>query len=157
MDQERRRPLRSRSLEFRSHLTEGVGSLIFSSSTRRYLFLLRNNGSYAMTWGLPGGKLDGEEPMDTALAREISEELGGYIIDAELILIERFVSPNRNFVYHTYFVHVDNEFVPELNDEHVGYAWLPLSAAPKPLHPGLVRTFGSDSVMKKIKIAESNC
>lgn len=157
MDQERRRPLRSGGLELRSNLTEGVGSLIFSTKTKRYLFLLRNSGSYAMTWGLPGGKLDGEERMDSALAREISEELGGYIKDAELILVERFVSPNRNFVYHTYFTHVDDEFVPALNDEHVGYAWLPLSAAPKPLHPGLIRTFGSEPVMKKIKIAESNC
>lgn len=156
MEQEHRGSLRSRGLEFRAKLTEGVGALIYSVATKRYLFLLRNNGSYSFTWGLPGGKLDHNESMDIALAREIREELDGVIDNADLILLERYVSSNKKFVYHTYFMSVDNEFVPGLNEEHIGYAWLPLNAAPKPLHPGLVRSLNSDSVMKKLKIAESN-
>lgn len=143
-------------MEFRAKLVEGVGALIYSKTTGRYLFLLRNTGSYAFTWALPGGKLDINESMDLALAREIQEELGGMIIDAELVLIERFVSNNGRFHYHTYFVDVDNEFVPVLNDEHIGYAWLPLASAPKPLHPGLARTLNSESVKKKIAITEKN-
>jgi 8-oxo-dGTP pyrophosphatase MutT (NUDIX family) len=31
---------------------------------------------------------------------------------------------------------VTNEFTPELNDEHDGWAWAPLDAPPEPLHPG---------------------
>jgi len=144
-------------MEFRPNLTEGVGALIYAKTTHRYLFLLRDStGSYPMTWALPGGKVEINESMDLALAREIREELGGIIDDAELILIERFVSTNRRFVYHTYFVSVEEEFVPMLNDEHIGYAWLPLSAAPRPLHPGLVRTFNTESIMAKINAAQSN-
>jgi 8-oxo-dGTP pyrophosphatase MutT (NUDIX family) len=144
-------------LEFRAKLTEGVGALIYCKNTGRYLFLLRSNGSYANTWGLPGGKLDTNEAMDVALLREIREELDGYIKDPELVLIERYVSSNKKFIYHTYFMSVDSEFVPGLNEEHVGYAWLPLSVAPKPLHPGLIRTLNNQSVMNKLKKAESNC
>ncbi len=155
MDSQRRGSVRRRSLEH-SSVTEGVGALIYARDTGRYLFLLRNNGSYAMTWALPGGKLEINESMDRALYREIQEELDGFITDAELILVERYVSTNRKFCYHTYFVSVDHEFVPGLNDEHIGYAWLPLSAAPRPLHPGLVRTFNTESIMAKIKLAEQN-
>lgn len=155
MDKKYSRPLRYRSLES-SVVIEGVGALIYAKDTGRYLFLLRNNGSYAFTWGLPGGKLTFGESMDKGLAREINEELGGTINDAVLILIERFVSQNKKFIYHTYFVSVDTEFVPVLNDEHIGYAWLPLASAPKPLHPGLTRTLNSESVKKKIAITEKN-
>lgn len=156
MDKISRGPLRGRSVEFRTKLVEGSGALIFSKETQRYLFLKRSFGSYPMTWCLPGGKIDNNERMDEALFREIREELGGTIEDAELILLERFVSNNKRFVYHTYFISVEVEFVPILNEEHLGYAWLPIEFAPKPLHPGLIRTFQSESIIKKIKLAESN-
>jgi len=38
--------------------------------------------------------------------------------------------------YTTFLQKVTNEFVPELNDEHDGYAWSPITAPPEPLHPG---------------------
>lgn len=157
MVQERGRAVRSGSLEFRAKLTEGVGALIYCKNTGRYLFLLRSNGSYANTWGLPGGKLDADEAMDEALFREIQEELDGYIKDPELVLIERYVSSNKKFVYHTYFMSIDNEFVPGLNEEHVGYAWLPLNCAPKPLHPGISRTLNCETSIKKIVYCQNNC
>ena len=107
-----------------------------------------------MTWGLPGGKAEYNESEHQALAREIREELGGTIHDARLILIERYVSSNSRFTYNTYFISVDDEFVPDLNHEHVGYAWLPIESAPRPLHPGVARSFGSSAVKEKIKSAE---
>lgn len=156
MGQSSRRPIRSRSLEFRSKLIEGVGAFIYAKSTSRYLFLLRNGGSWPMTWALPGGKITlGETPFE-GLAREIEEELGGRIQDPKLILLDYYVSKNLKFRYTTYFVSVDDEFLPLLNNEHIGYAWLPLSSPPRPLHPGLVRTFNTESIIAKIKLAEDN-
>jgi 8-oxo-dGTP pyrophosphatase MutT (NUDIX family) len=38
--------------------------------------------------------------------------------------------------YTTFLQRCTNEFVPELNDEHDGYAWSPITAPPEPLHPG---------------------
>lgn len=137
-------------------LTQGVGALIYAKATQRYLFLLRNNGSWAMTWALPGGKMDRGETVITGLSREIQEELGGRIIDPKLIPVEKFTSPDERFVYHTFFISVEEEFIPVLNDEHIGYAWLPLAAAPKPLHPGIVRTLTSQVVVNKIRYCEAN-
>lgn len=156
MDQIGRRTVRGRSLEFRP-LTEGVGALIFAKNTKRYLFLLRNSGSWSMTWGLPGGKVNVGETVAQGLEREIREELGGTIISPKIIPIEMYTSNNEQFVYHTFFIAVDYEFVPELNNEHLGYAWVPLEAIPKPVHPGVNRTFSSDTIQSKIKIAEQNC
>jgi 8-oxo-dGTP pyrophosphatase MutT (NUDIX family) len=155
MDQGSRRPLRRRCLEFRT-LTEGVGALIYARNTGRYLFLLRTQGSWPMTWGLAGGKIDTGESVAEGLNREIQEELGGKIVEPKFVPVEMFTSNNEQFVYHTYFVAVDYEFVPKLNHEHVGYAWLPLDAAPKPLHPGVNRTLTSKEIMCKIHTAESN-
>lgn len=156
MDQERRRSLRRRSMELRA-ITQGVGALIYAKSTQRYLFLLRQGGSWPYTWALPGGKIDLGETVLSGLAREIEEELGGRIIDPKLVPIEKFTSENERFIYHTFFISVNNEFVPLLNDEHIGYAWLPLAHAPRPLHPGISRTLACEPVMVKISVAEINC
>ena len=157
MDQECRGSLRRGSLELRSkQLTQGVGALIYAKSTGRYLWLMRTGSSWAMTWALPGGKVDGNETVIVGLAREIQEELGGRITDPKLIPIERYTSNDRRFIYHTFFVSVDNEFVPGLNDEHIGYAWLPLSATPKPLHPGILRTLATSEVVDKLRYCEKH-
>jgi 8-oxo-dGTP pyrophosphatase MutT (NUDIX family) len=154
MEQVSRRPLRRHRLEFRA-LTAGVGALIQSTSTGRYLFLLRHSGSWSDTWGLPGGKLDAGEDVITALNREIREELGGIILDPNFVPVEIFTSDNSRFIYHTYYIAVDEEFIPVLNHEHQGYAWLPLQAAPRPLHPGIVRTLGKKDIVGKLAIAEA--
>lgn len=119
------------------------------------MFLLRSTGSWARTWALPGGKVDAGETVVVGLSREISEELGGRILFPKLLPIEKYTSDNGKFIYHTFFISVDDEFVPVLNEEHIGYAWLPLSAAPKPLHPGISRTLGNDVIVAKINTAES--
>jgi len=138
-------------------LTQGVGALIYAKSTKRYLFLLRQGGSWSYTWALPGGKIDLDETVLSGLAREIEEELGGRITDPKLIPIEKFTSDNERFVYHTFFISINHEFVPLLNYEHIGYAWLPLEHAPRPLHPGISRTLACEPVIDKIRLAEINC
>jgi hypothetical protein len=49
---------------------------------------------------------------------------------------------------------VDEEFIPQLNNEHDGYCWVPLEKYPKPLHPGVWRTFKFDVIINKIKTIE---
>jgi 8-oxo-dGTP pyrophosphatase MutT (NUDIX family) len=131
----------------------GAGALIYCTSTHRYLFLLRN-GTHSGSWGLVGGKIDVGETVVHGLKREIAEELGGVINDAKLIPIEKFTSENNHFEYHTYVIKVDTEFAPELNNEHRGYCWVPLEDYPKPLHPGVWRTFKFSSVVDKLKTIE---
>lgn len=100
-----------------------------------------------------GGGLEASETPAEALQREMSEEIGQIKIE-KIIPLEKFTSDTNNFEYYTYLVIVDEEFVPTLNDEHRGYAWTALEDHPKPLHPGVWRTFSFESVVNKIKTVE---
>ena len=132
-------------------MTLGTGALIYCSKTHRFLFLLRNGQKYSGTWGLVGGKIEPGEAVDIALHREIQEELGGVISDCKLIPIETFISSNKKFTYYTFLIVVEEEFAPELNDEHRGYAWLLIEDYPKPLHPGVWRTIKFSELTQKLK------
>ena len=136
-------------------MIESTGALIYCTLTNRYLFLLRNGSRYQSTWGLPGGKLEAGELVSVGLAREIEEELGGVIAGSKLIPIETFTSDAGNFVYHTFLIPVEQEFVPFLNHEHRGYAWVQLADYPRPLHPGVWRTIKFNTVAEKIRTVVS--
>lgn len=152
MDQECRGRIRRWLLEIGS-VIQGTGALIYCTKTNRYLFLLRAGNKYANTWGLPGGKIEEGELASTALSREIEEELGGIIRGCKLVPIETFTSTNENFTYSTFLITVEQEFIPELNEEHIGYSWAPLEQYPRPLHPGVWRTLCLPEVVNKIAIA----
>ncbi len=139
----------------RAEHTEGVGALVYSKSTNRYLFLLRNKSRHAGSWGIVGGKVESNETVIQSLVREIREEIGVDYTNRKFIPLETFTADNRKFVYYTFLVNVEEEFVPQLNDEHRGYCWVELNDHPRPLHPGLYRSFNFDIVKKKIKTLES--
>ena len=86
------------------------------------------------------------------IERECQEEMNFNIIELKLIPIQKFV--NNTFVYHTFFCEVPDEFIPTLNDEHVGYAWVNEGMYPKPLHPGLFSTVNIDIVNEKLRLLE---
>lgn len=132
----------------------GCGALIYSRSTHRYLFLLRNQKRHAGSWGLVGGGVEENESPTEALKREIQEEIGAITYD-KIIPLEKFTSDAGTFEYHTYVIPVEFEFVPVLNDEHRGYAWTSIDDHPKPLHPGVWRTFNFRVVLEKIKTVET--
>ena len=138
-----------------SNLKSGCGALIYCAKTNRYLFLLRKSGRYPNTWGLVGGKIENGETVFDGLKREIQEELGGEIQGAKIVPIETYTSDNGQFIYQTYLIKVEEEFVPELNDEHKGFCWVELADYPKPLHPGVFRTIRFQANQDKIKILES--
>lgn len=147
------RRIQKRKLD--SGYIEGVGTFIYSTSTQRYLFLLRDNSKYSGTWGLCGGKLEPNELLLESLYRELQEEIGYDFTDAKVIPLEKFTSDNDKFCYHTFLIPVTEEFVPYLNEEHRGYCWVALEDHPKPLHPGVYRTINFESVFAKIKTLET--
>jgi 8-oxo-dGTP pyrophosphatase MutT (NUDIX family) len=140
-------------MEYRS--LDSCGALIYAPNTKRYLFLLRANGKHARSWGLPGGKIEPNETVIEGLYREIIEELNVDLRNNKVIPIEKFTNDSMNFSYHTFVIKVDQEFIPELNSEHTGYCWTPLTQYPKPLHPGVWRSFQFEVVIDKLKTLES--
>ncbi len=128
-----------------------VGVWFYSVATGSYLYLMRNDPRHPGSWGLPGGKIEANETIITAMRRECEEELG-YMPDyIKLIPLEKFTSADSGFAYHTFFCTVAQEFQPQLNDEHVGYAWIRSGTWPRPMHPGLWSTINFEAVKDKIE------
>lgn len=131
-----------------------AGSLIYCTSTKRYLFLLRSGAKHAGHWGMVGGKIEEGESITDGLFREIKEEIGMDFRGRKLTPVEKFTSDTNNFEFHTFVITVDSEFIPALNSEHSGYCWVPLSSYPKPLHPGVWRTVSFSSIIEKLRVLE---
>lgn len=125
-----------------------AGVFFYSKKTNRYLYLLRADAK-SPSWSIPGGKVEDGETLLEGIERECVEEIGYFPKKAKLIPIQKFV--NNSFTYHTFFCTVKDEFIPVLNDEHTGYAWVGEDQYPKPLHPGLFSTVNFDVVQDKLK------
>jgi 8-oxo-dGTP pyrophosphatase MutT (NUDIX family) len=127
------------------------GALFYAKSTRRFLLLQKAEGKHSGTWGLVGGtNIDGESAWQ-GLQREIQEEIGFLPTVLKTIPIETFVSNDTVFNFHTYLCVVDNEFIPVLSSEHVGWAWATVDGAPKPLHQGLRSSFTNKTIRTKLQ------
>lgn len=129
-------------------MNQSAGVFFYATKTKRYLYLLRTDAKNPGNWGIPGGKVEKGETLLDGIVRECNEEIGHFPKDAKLIPIQKFI--NRSFTYHTFFCQVEEEFIPVLNEEHCGYAWVGDNQYPKPLHPGLFNTVSFDVVIDKL-------
>lgn len=129
------------------------GGLFLSTSTKRFLFLMRTHQKTANTWGFVGGKSESydQTPYDT-LKREIHEELDYRDPIKKIIPLELFISHDSLFKYNTYILLVDYEFIPKLNQEHSAYAWCDLNHWPKPLHRGVKKSLSNRIVKSKLEL-----
>ena len=127
---------------------KAVGVWFRSLDSGRYLYLLRNDSKHPGAWGLPGGKIETSETLLGGMERECIEEINYFPENAKLVPLQKFI--NNTFTYHTFFCEVSEEFIPSLNEEHCGYAWVILNQYPKPMHPGLFSTVNMDVVQDKI-------
>lgn len=137
-----------------SSAVNAVGVWFYAINTGRYLYLMRNDPKHPDTWGLPGGRIEPGETMIVAIERECKEELGAMPEYIKLVPLEKFTTVDQHFSYHTFFCSVATEFVPDLNHEHTGWAWLASGIWPKPMHPGLWSTVNFDAVRDKISTME---
>jgi len=135
-------------------VVNAVGIWFYSQSTNRYLYLVRNDPKHPDSWGLPGGNIESGESIMAAMVRECEEEIGSMPNYIKLMPLEKFTSADGGFAYNTFFCVVANEFSPQLNDEHSGYAWIDSGTWPKPLHPGLWSTINFEAVKSKISVIQ---
>ena len=127
------------------------GALFYTTSTKRFLFLHRTGKKKTNQWGLVGGANEQAETPWEGLQREIKEEIGQLPEYKKVIPLESFTSKDNKFFFHTYLVLIDKEFIPNLNNEHDGYAWCSFGKWPKPLHHGLRNTLQSKVNLNKLE------
>ena len=129
---------------------EAVGAIFMSLNTGRVMLNLRSEDvTYSNYWGFVGGKVENDETPIEALNREIQEEMGPNVPEKiDIIPFDVFTTKNERFKYYSFLVLVQDEFVPELNAESNGYAWVKMGMWPKPLHPGAKPTLYNSTVLK---------
>jgi hypothetical protein len=128
---------------------KAAGCLLYSASTKRFCFQLRNNNkSKVKTWGTWGGQLNPNEKPFDGLMRELSEEMSREVQISKIIHLNTY--RNNEFTYTNYLMLVRNEFIPQLNKESNGYCWVDASSLPVGLHQGAKRLFENDKIRKKI-------
>jgi len=125
------------------------GALFYTLKTNRFLLLHRTKSKHNNVWGLVGGTNEDSETPWNGLLREIQEELGFLPEIKKSVPLETFISNDAKFLFHTYLCVVENEFIPILNNEHDGYAWVSFGKWPKPLHQGLANTLNNKVNQKK--------
>lgn len=128
---------------------EAVGAIFLSKTTGRMMLNLRSDSStYSNNWGFVGGKIERNESPMQALHREICEELGDSVPKIEdIIPFDVFSTKNGKFKYYSFIVVVEDEFIPVLNHESAGYAWVKIGNWPKPLHPGAKSTLYNSNIV----------
>jgi 8-oxo-dGTP diphosphatase len=82
-------------------------------------------------WDVPGGKIDANETVQEALAREIAEELPGStnLRIGELLYVHRLqkdLRENTSLVLVFYAIELDFPNGVHLSEEHRAYEWLHL-------------------------------
>jgi 8-oxo-dGTP pyrophosphatase MutT (NUDIX family) len=126
------------------------GALFYNLQYKRFLFLHRTQSKKSNLWGLVGGTNEKQETPWEGLKREIFEEIGKVEIK-KILPLETFVAQNNLFKYHTYLCICEKEFIPYLNHEHDGYAWVKYLKWPRPLHFGLKNTLIKKHNKQKIE------
>lgn len=111
----------------------------------------KSEGKHAGRWGLVGGTNHSNESAWQGLQREIEEELGSMPNIKKTIPLERFVSNDSLFNFHTYFCVVESEFIPVLSNEHIAWGWFNLESLPKPVHKGLELSLRNKIIQNKIQ------
>jgi 8-oxo-dGTP pyrophosphatase MutT (NUDIX family) len=133
-------------------MLKAAGGCIVAKDTHRILLQQRTmNGTYPRNWGFFGGKVEDNENVSQALLRELVEEIDINIKDdvIKIYPLDQYHSRDGEFSYYSFVILVENEFIPKINHESGGYAWVDTNYIPKPLHPGTRRTL---FIKKKLKI-----
>jgi mutator protein MutT len=135
-------------------IIKAAGGCIIAKDTHRILLQQRTlDGSFPRNWGFFGGKVEAKENVAQALLRELTEEIALSVEDdiIKIYPLDQYHTRNGEFSYYSFAILVEKEFIPSINHESGGYAWVDTNYIPKPLHPGTRRTLFRKKKLKIIK------
>ncbi len=102
--------------------------VLLKTQEGKYLFLKRAASFKPGTqqWDIPGGRINPDEPLDTALAREVQEETGLALGDHHLIAAQDIFNHDKDLhvVRLTYIGETSGSETVSISDEHAEYKWL---------------------------------
>lgn len=85
-------------------------------------------------WVLPGGRLEGNETLETALRREIREELGLQIQVRQLVIVGETLAPDRHIVNLIFHAEIGEGAQPRLDPSDpvlAGWQWVAVNRLPR--------------------------
>ena len=133
------------------------GCLFLALDTGRVCLQLRSDiSTYSGTWSFWGGKQEKNETPFETLLRELNEEIGIIPDINKVYPLHKYVSRDKHFEYNSYVLTVYKEFVPILNAESSGYAWVNIGVYPRPLHRGAKNVLLNRKMSEKIKTILNN-
>ena len=122
-----------------------AGLFIVSRDTNHVLLTLRSaHVNEPHTWGLPGGRCEGDESTLDCAVREVREETqfrGPLAVMNEPVFTYR----EPDFAFDNYLAFSDSEFKCKLDWENDDYGWFSLEELPAPLH------FGTEELLAKAR------
>ncbi|MEL7036424.1 MAG: NUDIX domain-containing protein [Cyanobacteria bacterium J06592_8] len=113
-----------------------VGALVVN---RDGLVLIVKTTKWKGTWGVPGGKVEWGETLETALAREFQEEVGLELTQVRFAMLHEAVRDpqfvrDAHFIMVNYYAFSASETI-QPNEEIVEWAWVtPQQAMSYPLN-----------------------
>lgn len=121
-----------------SNHAAAIGAAVIILNTKGEVLLGERINSYKAGWfGMPGGRIELEEPILDAAKREIQEETGLDIAYLEYVGVVRELQDGYNFIH---FGYVTKEVTDEPQlieaDKCKGWKWYALDALPENILPG---------------------
>ena len=114
-------------------LTVDVVLIKKTANTPQILLIERKNDPFKSSWALHGGFVDENEDLEKAAIRELSEETGILISNAEQL--KAFGKPNRDprghMVSVAFLAFADENAVAVAADDAAAAKWFPLNDLPK--------------------------
>ncbi|MEC1179614.1 NUDIX domain-containing protein [Metasolibacillus meyeri] len=125
----------------------GVGAVI-RDENNQILLVLRKKSPESGYWSLPGGKVDYMETIESAVIREIKEELGVDIEIERLICVTNHIiqSEDVHYVAPTFIAHITKGNVQNKEPHALEKVqWFPIDDIPENI------TLTTDYALKQLK------